>query len=117
MQTVITIVIGCTLLVWSLRSRLVRNPRPTLDLAYFLQALLASFAIGISVAKILLPCFWLAFSLMIRSGKIEDNFLPGSSIDDLLISAVLGAVATLGFSIFGYLKHLHGDEGDTSSAS
>jgi hypothetical protein len=68
------------------------------------QIVLVSFGLATAFGMSLAPAIWLAFSISFRSGTVEDNMMPGSSLSPVLLGTVVGVSMTVLWGIWGYLK-------------
>jgi hypothetical protein len=82
------------LLTW--RFRAPRRRRQQDELGQLVTVILDSFGLAVLLVEGVLPGAWLIGSYGVHGGQIENNLLPGSSIDGLLRAMVLGlAVSTV----------------------
>jgi hypothetical protein len=70
------------------------------------KLVMASLAGASAVTFSILPAGWFAISFALRRGPIEDNLLPGSSIDNLVVALVLGTAVTTLWGVRGFLQTL-----------
>jgi hypothetical protein len=70
----------------------------------FVQITSLSLGVGLAVVQTALPSFWLFVSLALHGGSVRSNLMPGSDVKAILLSAVFGAVVTVGGSVYGCLR-------------
>ncbi len=100
----ITVSVGFLLLGISLVRYYQLTPRPNYD---FNVLALHAFGVGGVFGYVIVPTLWLIVSYAMHKGTIEENLLPGSGVESLMISMILGSLATTwstGKAFYRYLN-------------
>ena len=68
----------------------------------FVAIVLVSYGLAIAIGGALLPALWLGVSYALYHGRVEDNLLPGSNLETLLIGSIIAAMIGLGWAFRSY---------------
>ena len=100
-QLVIWFAVGAILLVLiSVDILLIRRSGPAYN---FPRTALISFAAGGVVAEAILPAFWPLGSYILTGNEdLASQLLPGTTVNNLIASAIYGALVNIGFAASEY---------------